>query len=506
MKRWFVVIVVAVGGLTSALAQTPQGVGETAAPSSVGSAGGDTESSDAGWLREAFGWRSADGATRLRLAAAAHLDARLFFADSVAPDSFDIRRARFDVQGTLHDYMQLRIQAAMEGSPYIRNAWLDIRFAGSNHLRLGQMKVPFSTSWLTRDNQVNFLERGTSTPLYPFFDRGAMLWGELASGRATYALGLFNGAGVDVDGSSGDIDDHKDAAVRLFAGPIGGGMAQTEVHDGWYLAVSGTYGAQSVPTARFEQRGLRTAGYESKTWRWRTEQLLGSNGRTSDVIAGEIGARRRTGAELHWLSGPLTVSFEWVDLHWDDIEVTHELWVGSRRALSKQVLHVNGSVHSVSLWLSYFLTGEEKQITPFGWRQPVPDRSWTPGHGGGAWELLARMSATSTDEDLFRGVRVAGYTADELEGIALPVAEGESVRAAVLQGASKVYEATVGVSWTLNPNLRLQVNVTTVWADDFVPGAGGIVSGAGSNLADPMAKNLLVERETSLALRCIFRL
>ena len=37
------------------------------------------------------------------------------------------------------------------------------------------MKVPFSSSWATLDNNVNFIERASSTPVYPFFDRGIVL-------------------------------------------------------------------------------------------------------------------------------------------------------------------------------------------------------------------------------------------------------------------------------------------------------------------------------------------
>ncbi len=106
-------------------------------------------------FRNGFFLRTADRKNALRLAGSVHLDARGYFGESVAPSSFDIRRARLNLQGRVHDVVTFRIQASLEDNPYIRNAYCDVEIDPALHVRLGQMKVPFSTEWLTLDNQVN---------------------------------------------------------------------------------------------------------------------------------------------------------------------------------------------------------------------------------------------------------------------------------------------------------------------------------------------------------------
>ena len=330
-----------------------------------------------GVFRDAFVLRTRDGANELRLGAGAHFDARAFFGDSVAPDSFDVRRARLDLQAKLHGFLTMRVQAAMEGSPHVRNAWLDLRTSPALHLRLGQMKVPFSTEWLTLDNQMNAVERATSTPITPYLDRGVMLWGDLAGARVTYQLGLFNGAGIDVDAAKSDVDDHQDAAGRLFWHAAGG--AGDTAWEGLYLAAQATVGGLAVPTKRLELGGLTASDYETQVWRWRTEQVIGSDGRQVDATSGEVDSRRRWGVEAHWLGGPVAVSGEYLVVDYGTVTVYHDYWSGSSRLLHEPVMETDGRVRNGAVWGSWFLTGEHKTVDAFGWRQPDPANPWRPG-------------------------------------------------------------------------------------------------------------------------------
>jgi phosphate-selective porin OprO/OprP len=496
-------LVIAAFGACDTGAQEPPAPPATPTPAAVAATPPPPETLT-GTFRNNFEFRSADGDNSLRLGASFHLDARTYFGDSEAPTSFDIRRARIDLRGRLRGWMTYRIQASLENEPYIRNAWVDLRFSDPLHLRVGQMKVPFSTAWATFDNQVNFVERATSAPVYPFFDRGVMAWGEVLDDRLVYQLGAYNGSGVDLDTPRGDVDDHKDVALRLFAQPFRG--SASEALQGLYLAAQGTYGPQSVATKRFESGGLATAGFESRIWRWRLEQLIGTDGRSSDSVTAEIDKRTRWGLEAHWLSGPFTVSCEYLVLSYDGIAVSHQYLQGSSRLLDEPLLERSGEVRSASLWASWFLTGERKTVDTFGWRQPSPKSELRPGTGGtGAWELLARLSTTSTGRELFDTVVVPGYTAGQLEGLgAVAVGEGEAVKAAVLDGAAEVVEATLGVNWTLNPNLRVQLNLVHLWVPDPEED-GGLLSAGSSDLGDPALKNRKVDSETSALARLIFR-
>ena len=124
---------------------------------------------------DGFRLRTNDGNNDLRFAWSAQLDTRVPFGDTVLPSSFDIRRARLDLIATVSKRLFMRIGLAAEDTPYIRNAFADYEVDELLHVRVGQMKVPFSTEWATFDNQVNFLERGYTQPIHPFLDRGGDL-------------------------------------------------------------------------------------------------------------------------------------------------------------------------------------------------------------------------------------------------------------------------------------------------------------------------------------------
>jgi phosphate-selective porin len=106
------------------------------------------------------------------------------------------------------------------------------------------------------------------------------------------------------------------------------------------------------------------------------------------------------------------------------------------------VIHDDGAITSWSTWVSFFITGEQKRVGNFGWKQPAPRESFDPSHltGTGAWEVLARYTATRTSESLFNTVPYGG---DDYM---------------ILDGASRVSEYTLGLCWTWNPMLRWQLN------------------------------------------------
>jgi phosphate-selective porin len=94
----------------------------------------------------------------------------------------------------------------------------------------------------------------------------------------------------------------------------------------------------------------------------------------------------------------------------------------------------DGKISSWSTWVSYFLTGEQKRVSNFGWKAPGPRTNFDFVHlkGTGAWEVLARYTYTETDDRLFDS--------------------------GILFGASEVNEYTLGLCWTWNPMVRWQMN------------------------------------------------
>jgi phosphate-selective porin len=374
-----------------------------------------------------------------------HFDAKFYGGNSNNPTHFDIRRARFDFQGMWYKYIYFRCQAEFADKPYARNFWADYKFRDWLHLRAGQMKPPFSTSWWTTDNNVHFLERGVSTPITPYFDRGFWIWGDVADNTLTWNLGAFTGAGMDYDYNKGDVDDHKDYVARLFYTPFKN--QEGSVLQGLNLCVEGTTGRESVATSRFEGRGYGAAVRDDKFWTWDTS------------VTGTIESRDRWGAEVHYIGGPFSLSSEYLVTKWNDIEVSG----GSTE---------DGDITSWSTWVSYFVTGEQKRVSNFGWKAPKPKENFDPVHlkGTGAWEILARYTKTVTDENLFDS--------------------------GILKGADTVDEYSVGLSWTWNPMVRWQLNYVHLHGN-----RDGIRTGTSDNVG----QTGYVDDEDMVGLRMIFK-
>jgi len=415
------------------------------------------------YWKNAFTLSTPDEAYWLKIRGNVHLDSRFYGANSANPSNFDIRRARIDLQGQFYKFIQMRLQAEFADNPYIRNAYVDFAFRDWLHLRPGQMKPPFSTSWWTLDNNVNFIERGAGTPIYPFFDRGFWIWGDLFEKSVTYNLSVWTGAGMDLDYQRGDIDDHKDFIGRLFLAPFIT-LKDYSFLQNTYVCVEGSYGMQSIPTTRFETKGYRAAVYDDLYWTWETQ----------NPGYGEIGGRNRWGAEFHYIYGPFSVSTEYLVAEYKDIDVF------DKKDGALVIPNAYGKVKSWSTWVSFFLTGESKTLSNEGWRQPNPRNDFDPFHfkGLGAWEVLVRYTHTKTDEDLFQTTSFGG----------------KDYR--ILAGADDVYEYTAGVNWTWNALVRWQFNYVHLDAT-----GEGIQTGD-KNYKEGIKK---VKNEDQYAFRMIFR-
>jgi phosphate-selective porin len=324
------------------------------------------------------------------------------------------------------------------------------------------MKPPFSTSWWTMDNNVNFLERGSSTPVYPYFDRGFWVWGDVLNNTLTWNLSAWTGAGMELDYPKGDIDDHKDIIARLFYTPFKNDKGN--LLQGLNLSLEGSYGRQSIPTSRFETSGMKTAIRDDNMYKWQTEQTFSK---------GEIGQRDRWGAEVQYIYGPLSFSSEFLQVMYKNIDVFD-------KTTNKEVISKDGQITSWSTWVGYFLTGESMTVSNFGWRQPNPRVNFNPFllKGIGAWEVLARYTHTDVSDDLFDTTTFGGN------------------KYRILSGAPWTDEYTAGVNWTWNPMVRWQLNYTHITA-----GGSGLYSGDKNNLAGQGQS----ENEDMVGMRMIFK-
>ena len=288
-------------------------------------------------------------------------------------------------------------------------------------------------------------------------DKISLIAAKIAEGGKNVA---FTGAGMELDDKKGDIDDHKDYIGRLFFSPFRNG--KDSFLEGLHLCLQGSTGRQSVPTNRFERKGYGSAIRDDKFWTWETE----------DPGRGEIGSRDRWGAELHYINGPFSMSSEYLVTRYDDVEVFAD--DGTR------VIGEDGDITSWSTWVSYFLTGEKKEVSNFGWKQPKPNTNFDPVRlkGTGAWEVLVRYTYTETDECLFD---VYSYGGNDYR---------------ILEGANKVDEYTLGVSWAWNPMVRWQVNYVHLNGNGDGIQSGSSGTHAGTNR---------IKNEDMFGLRMIFK-
>jgi phosphate-selective porin len=209
---------------------------------------------------------------------------------------------------------------------------------------------------------------------------------------------------------------------------------------------------------------MSTTIRDDKMWKWQTEQTYSR---------AEIGQRNRLGAEVHYIHGPISFSSEYFLTRYTDIDVFD-------KTTGTKVISGDGNITSWSTWVSYFLTGESKTVSNFGWRQPNPKVDFDPVKlkGTGAWEVLARYTHTDVSDKLFDRKTF----------------EGNPFR--VMDGAPWTDEYTAGINWTWNPMVRWQINYTHITA-----GGQGLFSGDKNNLAGEGQ----IRNEDMAGMRMIFK-
>lgn len=371
------------------------------------------------YWRDGWNIETPDKKFRLNMAGVLHFDTRIFESGKSAT-SLDIRRARYDMRGSLYrgDIEHVfRLQLEMADTPYLRNAYWMFKFRPEFNLQIGQFKIPGGgADFLTEEAQVNFIEYATDSPVSPFFDRGINIHSFFLGGKIQTNLGVFTGTGLDADVTQGDWDSNKDYAARLLLVPFKG--AENKYLKGLHFAGSYQDGLQSIKTIRGETSN-RTENYESRWYRW-----------TQSYV--DLDKRTRYGGEFHWLLGPATLSYEFNRVEWENLSVYASATGPLQRTFPDSY---HSDVHQV--WISYFLTGEEKSFEDvfFAWRQPKPKKNFSIKEGTwGAWEVIARYALHDTSSELFEGTN------------------------AILEGCRKGYSVTGGLRWIWNPKVRIMLD------------------------------------------------
>jgi phosphate-selective porin len=334
----------------------------------------------AGWSGEHFFIRSPDGLFSISPYGYVDTDYRAYKGDGAPADTFLIRRARFGFQGNYGSHLDFALltDAASTTGSIVRDVYLNIRIRPELQLQAGQFKIPFAQEAATGATNLDFVERGFQSILYPsaasaFRSPGAAIHGDIAGGVMQYWVGAFNGKGY----STVNTTNQPEAVGRLRFYPFRNKTTS------WFreLAFGG-----SIDYSR--SRGL--SGDQS------------FNGTLPDqaydffpqfAINGPI---QRYNGEFTYLKSAFALRGEF-----DQLNMSRNN-VGSEQAGGLGFISLPSIIaKSWDIETTYLLTGEKRPEngTPRV-KHPIfgPDTPGGHGRGLGAWEVGARYMGIQANE------------------------------------------------------------------------------------------------------------
>jgi phosphate-selective porin OprO/OprP len=308
----------------------------------------------------------------LKLKLTLQADNRKFLNDDRSKDSLLVRRARPIVDGTVLGLVDFRIMPDFAGGQAaLYDASIDVHPFAWLRLRAGKFKAPVGLERLQGDPDLPFMERAYTANLSSVRDVGAQLWGDVAGGVVSYAIGVFNGA---PDNANPDIDTgaQKDVIARLFFQPFKAPGLEKAGNLG--IGIAGSTGRRDGSATSTQLTALRTVGQQT---------LFSYLASTADPTATTFarGRHSRLNPELFYFIGPFGVLS---DLIWSQQRVQRG---GNSKALLHRAWHATAS---------YVIGGKN------GLDGATPSSSWDPGQGQlGALEIGLRYHELTFDADTF---------------------------------------------------------------------------------------------------------
>jgi phosphate-selective porin OprO/OprP len=376
----------------------------------------------AGWNGEHFFIKSADGQFSISPYGYLDTDYRAFKGDGAPSNTFLIRRARFGFQGNYGSHFDFAIltDANATTGAIVRDAYLNVRIKPEIQFQAGQFKEPFAQETGIGATNLDFVERGLQSLLYPspntaFRSPGAVLHGDINGGVVQYWAGAFNGRGGVTANASNEPEfvgrlrfylfrKSKNEWIKQFA--FGGSIAHSRA-----VGINNdvSFNAALPDAAYTFFPALRVNG---PAWRYE--------------------------GEFTYLRGPFALRGEYVQMQQQRYNI------GSETPGGLGFLNVPGiGAKAWNISTTYLLTGEKRPEngTPKV-RRPLfgPDTPGGKGRGFGAWEV---------------GLRYTGIQAK---------APGDNFLNFYTPGFVPTYgantdEITFGVNWYPNYWVKYMVNV-----------------------------------------------
>jgi phosphate-selective porin OprO/OprP len=341
-------------------------------------------------------------------------DARFYIGDNIPiNDTFLVRRMRPVLEGTVfqdYDYRIMldvasRASITAGNNSLLQDAVVNAHYWPQFQIQLGKFKPAIGYEHLQSDANLLLLERDYPSELVPNREAGIEVHGEILAGRATYAIGAFNGVS---DGGSEDFDttdDHKDVVGRLTAQPFK--SSGNELLQGFGLGVGASIGNQNGALPSFVTMAAQ------KFFSYAT-----GAGATNSPNTLAAGTHWRLNPEFQYTIGPFGIFGEYV-VSAQAIERTAGP-AKTRTTLANTAWNVTAS---------YILSGEPNTL-----KGPAPAEPFSPRGGGwGAWELVGRAGELAIDRDAFPLYAAPG-------------------------SAKSAFSFSVGLNWYLNRNVKLNLD------------------------------------------------
>nr|WP_295382098.1 porin [Pseudoxanthomonas sp.] len=351
-------------------------------------------------------FKSAGGDYEIRLRGLVQGDGR-FFLDDHAPaqnDTFLLRTARPTIEGSLGKLVGFRLTPEFAGdNASIVDAYVDLRFSPAYTLRVGKFTSPVGLERLQSSSALSAVERSLPSELAPNRDIGVQLQGEVADGRFSYALGVFNGTVDGRDAVTSNPDNEFEYAGRVFFEPF---RNDANALSGLGFGLGASIGDKRGAGNNFLPR-YRTPG-QVQFFAFRS-------------AVNADGEHFRLSPQAYYYRGRFGLLGEY-------IQSRQEVVVASGANAGRQDTLENTAWQATAQWV---LTGEDA-----GYRGVVkPSRPFRPGEEGwGAFELIARYGALDIDDDAF------------------------PLFADAAASARQARNWTLGLNWYLTSNLKLVFN------------------------------------------------
>jgi len=451
-----------------------------------------------GVWKDGFGFTTGDGEHSIKLTGRVQTDYR--WGDSgdkyqsvtghdvdtsSSADGFELRRARFGVQGFMYKDINYKAEwNLVGGAPVVDEAYANFAFYKPIQLTMGRFKQPFSLEQLTSSNSTDFAERSyVDQNGVPAKKLGAMLSGEPIKG-ITYAASVFQEGFNEVTASDGN---GKRYAGRLTANLAQlGNIKNTVLHFGGAY-VGGSYQLQPTQSTQSNDSpesvtratlvGFRTMNRGlSNIYRVQVGGVPVCGGSTAGSGSTSTAACYRSGvpsaysldaeSELKGLEtalayGPLKLQGEY---SWNNTSAVDPL---------NPTSFAGGEVKSFYVQSVWNVTGEKWADMYSGgvFKGVKPTNNFKPGGGWGAVQLALRfsqydakdMKIAGSNTSTVQGTREqSGYYAESGKGFGVDgCSDAREYKGCLASNQNaRVESYGIGLNWILNPNTKFMFEYT----------------------------------------------